>query len=318
MELDEDHHQAAESLGQHKAWKEWRCDSRVAEGVLHLYCDQAYNLYKLRFALEQLNICSPVWDDPEVHWESSVQCPTRRLVYLPEAESRKCVASFLLGRPEALVIYHVLYAWYLDWQEAWNRINKEPPDEWVIADVSHVFDRVIWNQDEDRFHLTNRVVWVIVCMADIYVVDADFQKGNLQIWSGYPNPTVIGWIKEQLIELHKVMSSVQHPWDWRWVQSHVYLTEVSPLSAMLGLIGRWLNVSKMPKTDTDVNRHLGILPQFCRELLKELYTDPPDRFLPDEEATSVVRGLQRPGTGSRPEAKGRSRLLQRPPRVPSR
>ena len=59
MIKDEENHQFAENEGNHEVWKKWRCDPRIGEGLLHLYGDQAYLLYKLRFALEQLNICPP-------------------------------------------------------------------------------------------------------------------------------------------------------------------------------------------------------------------------------------------------------------------
>ena len=104
MQLDEANRQTAGNEGQHKEWKQWRCDPTIGEGILHLYEDTAYSLYKLHFALEQLHISPPVWTDPGLHWESVVMKTELRLQDLPEEESRYRVAQFLVGRPDALVL----------------------------------------------------------------------------------------------------------------------------------------------------------------------------------------------------------------------
>ena len=56
------------------------------------------------------------------------------------------------------MLYHVIYDWFLGWQEMWLKGVQEPPDEWVIAEVVHVFDEVEWDNDEDQFRSHNRII----------------------------------------------------------------------------------------------------------------------------------------------------------------
>ena len=81
-----------------------------------------------------------------------------------------------MGRPDSVVLYHVLFDWLLTWQDMWIWKGEEPPIKWVIAEVTHVFDRVSWENDEGQFRQNNRVLWVIISFSDIFVVDADFAK----------------------------------------------------------------------------------------------------------------------------------------------
>lgn len=80
MRLDEENRCKTEQEENREVWKKWRCDPTQGKGLLHLYGDQAYLLYKLKFALEQLlDICPPAWDNPDRNWESIVNQPTLRL-----------------------------------------------------------------------------------------------------------------------------------------------------------------------------------------------------------------------------------------------
>ena len=129
---------------------------------------------------------------------------------------------------------------------------------------------------------------------------------------------VIDWIREQLIVLHKSMPGVTSSLNWTYAKSFIYLAEVCPLNAVLGLIGRWWCRPQMPKTERDITGHMGILQQLRRILLKELYPEFPARVPRLEEASPETGHLRRPGVCPGPEAKGRSRLFKTPPRVPSR
>ena len=155
------------------------------------------------------------------------------------------------------------------------KLGQDHPDDWMIADVGYIFDRIEWNMDEGRYHKNGRVLWILICQADLFLIDADFRQSYLQTWSTHPSPVVMEWVLEQLEVLYGVMTRAKQPLTWDQMQDHVYLLMVSPLSAVLGLVGRWLCAPHCPNSDKDVNRHLAILPCLHRILLAELYLGGP-------------------------------------------
>ena len=103
----------------------------------------------------------------------------------------------------------MLNDWYLGWQESWLQLGRDPPDDWIIADVGYIFDRMEWNTDEGWYHENGRILWVVICQAYLFLIDADFRQSYLQTWSTHPSPVDMEWILEQLEVLYRVMTGAK-------------------------------------------------------------------------------------------------------------
>ena len=178
------------------------------------------------------------------------------------------------------------------------------PVHWVVADVSHVFDRVNWASDENRYKEQGRVLWLIVFFADMYVVDADFHRKSLEVWSSHPNPVVMDWIRDQLKWLNNTVLGRAVPLQWDVETPKIYLTEVSLHSAALGVVGRLLKVPGIPTGEKDVTGHLEILPRLRQVLHQDLYpglgAEIPPAQLPGFATQSQLDELEESSVSNKP------------------
>ena len=98
------------------------------------------------------------------------------------------------------------------------------------------------------------------------------------------------------------MSGISYPSSWQYRNTKCYLAEVSPISAILGVVGRLQCVPKMPKNEKDVNWHLCILPRLRRTLEQELFEGFPGVPAPEpargsSDLPSNLHGVDDPKPG---------------------
>ena len=77
---------------------------------------------------------------------------------------------------------------------------------------------------------------------DVYIADANFKKESIELWSTHPTSVVVDWIMAQHEQLHKSMAGRSQPLQWKMKVTKTYFAVVSPLSAVLGVVGRLLGM----------------------------------------------------------------------------
>ena len=199
--------------------------------------------------------------------------------------------------------------------------------EWILVDVCHVFDRIQWREEVDEYPRDGRLLWIIICSSDVYVVDADFCEGTVIYWCSHPVQVILDWINEQLKVMYRLIKGKAEPYKWQELFTKINLSSVAPVSAVLGVIGRLFGVPGIPQLEMDTNGHLMILPVLRRSVLQDLFAKkvpipvktsqgeegrPIPRKTATPEAVMLNKPSQegKPGQSCRPEiwVKGRGRL----------